>query len=217
MSRESSPRRVFAAAASVVFPGLGHLLSGAVATGAGLFATALALIAACWQIERFGGTGAGILAFLLIVLPWWLLQAYAVAFAVASGPIGLRDAGRLVWRRADDVRFLGLLFFISGALDLWIILANPTYSLAFFCTKPTGVAGVLTKVQSPTFHLFIGYGFLRLRRWSLFVYYVYATFGLLNAMTNFACFGYGRVRSIFLLTLIGFTAYVFLRRKRFSE
>ncbi|MER3425211.1 MAG: hypothetical protein C4293_20290, partial [Nitrospiraceae bacterium] len=69
--------------------------------------------------------------------------------------------------------------------------------------------------QSPTLHVLIGYGFLRLRRWSLLLYMAYAAFGLLNATANFACFGYGRVRTVFLLTLIAFTAYVLWRQRCF--
>jgi hypothetical protein len=75
---------------------------------------------------------------------------------------------------------------------------------------------VLAKAQSPTLHTFIGYGFLKLRRWSLLLYLIYAAFGLLNATVNFACLGYGRVRTVFLMTLLVFTAYVVWRRGIFT-
>lgn len=104
---------------------------------------------------------------------------------------------------------------LTALTDFYIIVANPAYALTVFCAKPTGLLGILTKVQSPTLHLVIGYGFLRLRRWSLLVYLAYAAFGLLNATANFACFGYGRVRAVFLFSLVVFTLYVFWRRDCF--
>src|SRR5438132_14243010 len=101
-------------------------------------------------------------------------------------------------------------------MDLYIIVANPGYSLTVFCTKPAGLLGALAKAQSPTLHTLIGYGFLRLRRWSLLLYLAYAAFGLLNGTANYACFGYGRVRTGFRVTLIAFKAYIFWRGHAFT-
>jgi hypothetical protein len=56
-----------------------------------------------------------------------------------------------------------------------------------------------------------------LRRWALLLYLAYAGFGVMNAMANFSCFGYGRVRTAFFISLIGFTAYVWLRRQAFHR
>ena len=52
-------------------------------------------------------------------------------------------------------------------MDTYIILANPQYSLHVFCTRPTGMLGAIAKIQSPTFHVAIGYGFLGRRRWGI--------------------------------------------------
>lgn len=84
-----------------------------------------------------------------------------------------------------------------------------------FCAKPVGVLALLAKALSPTLHVFIGSEFHRIRRWPPMLYLAYAAFGLLNATANFACFGYGRVRTVFLLSLLGFTAYVWWRRTAF--
>ena len=75
-----------------------------------------------------------------------------------------------------------------------------------------GLWGLLAKAQSPTLHLLIGYGFLRLRRWGLLLYLTYAAFGVMNASANYACFGYGRIRTVFLISLVAFTLYIVWRR-----
>jgi hypothetical protein len=162
-----------------------------------------------WALGAVGGPGAGWFFGMLIILPWWCLQAYQ---AYLPTPPGQLATLRIVWKRAHDMRFLGGLFLFTALMDLYIILANPEYHLTVFCTKPTGIPGLLAKAQSPALHIAIGYGFLTLRRWALFVFLAYAGFGLLNATTNFVCFGYGRIRTVFFISLLAFTAYVIWRR-----
>ena len=156
---------------------------------------------------------------MLLVLPWWAFQSYDAFLPHRPAQAGLARVGttlKVVWARAHDIRYLGALFFLTAFMDLYIIVSNPEYALSIFCTKPAGLWGGLAKAQSPTLHTLIGYGFMRLRRWSLLLYLVYAAFGLLNATANYACFGYGRVRTVFLLSLIAFTAYVLWRRRCFD-
>ena len=105
---------------------------------------------------------------------------------------------------------------LGGSDGLFYYSQQPDYRLQVFCTRPSGFIGFLTKLQSPFFHLLIGYGFIRLLRWGLLAYFVYASYGLMNALANFACEGYGRIRTVFFLTLLFFTLYVFLRRKCFA-
>lgn len=162
------------------------------------------------------GSGAAVLFLMLLVLPWWAIQAYDAWLTAQSGEGGLRRTVTVIWERAHDVRYLGALFLLTALMDSYIIAANPDYSLTVFCAKPAGLLGAMAKAQSPTLHTLIGYGFLRLRRWSLLLYMAYAAFGLLNGTANYACFGYGRVRTVFLVTLMAFTAYVFWRRRRFT-
>ena len=166
-----------------------------------------------WGLGFIGGPGTQIFFAMLIILPWWCNQAYA---AYLPHPSGQLRAFRTAWERAHDIRYLGGLFLVTAITDLYIILVNPDYQLAVFCEKPTGIPGMFAKAQSPILHVAIGYGFLKLRRWSFFVYLVYAGFGLLNATTNFACFGFGRIRTVFFISLLAFTAYVIWRRQGFS-
>lgn len=191
-----------------------------------LAATGATLVIGTWWIGQAGGIGAALFFFMLLVLPWWATQSYDAFLPVLSeteqadpeaqrGRVGLRRTLAIIWAHAHDIRYLGALFLLTALTDFYIIVANPAYSLTIFCSKPAGLLGILAKAQSPTLHTLIGYGFLRLRRWSLLLYLAYATFGLLNATVNYACFGYGRVRTVFLFSLIGFTAYVLWRRNCF--
>ncbi len=225
----SSQSFLLAAILSALIPGLGQAVKRQTRHAAGLIATGAALIACTGVIGQTGGVGAALFFFMLIVLPWWTLQSYDAFLpcrskAAAGSSIGsdsqdnrtgLRDTLNIVWRRAHDIRYLGALFLLTAMTDLYIIVANPTYSLTIFCIKPAGLWGLLAKAQSPTLHTLIGYGFIRLRRWSLLLYLAYAAFGLMNATTNYACFGYGRVRTVFLLSLLAFTAYVLWRKDCF--
>ena len=213
----SSTPSPMAAALSALIPGLGQALQGRVRPGLLSFTLCLGLMAFSVGIGRLAGAGAEVFLFMLVVFPAWVFQLYDAYLASSPAPGTLRRTWTLVWRRAHDVRYLGALFLASAVMDLYIILKQPDYALSVFCTKPVGLPGLLFKVQSPTIHTFIGYGFLRLRRWALLLYLAYAAFGLINALANFSCFGYGRVRTAFFITLIGFTAYVWWRRGAFRS
>jgi len=149
---------------------------------------------------------------MLLVLPWWVIQSYGASL---PDPLGWRLTVQAVRAHGHDIRYLGALFLLTAVTDLYIILARPDYALTVFCLKPGGLWGMLAKAQSPTLHLLIGYGFLRLRRWGLMLYLAYAAFGVTNASANYACFGYGRIRTVFLLSLIAFTLYIVWRRRCF--
>lgn len=210
------PRHHFyAALLSALLPGLGQAIRGQTRQAAITFVTGALLLAGVRALGGMAGPSAAVFVLMLLVLPWWALQSYAAALPTPPGPLSLPQTLRIVWARAHDIRYLGALFFLTAFTDLYIIVANPEYALTIFCTKPGGIFGVLAKAQSPTLHTLIGYGFMRLRRWALFLYLAYAAFGLLNATANYACFGYGRVRTVFLVTLIGFTLYVLWRRRCF--
>ena len=214
--QHAGPRDPVAAVFSSVVPGSGQALRGRIPQAAIAFLISAALLGCTWLIERAHGGGAAVLFHMLLVLPWWAIQSYDAWLTAQSSEAGLGQTLKVIWVRAHDVRYLGALFLLTALTDLYIIVANPGYSLTVFCTKPAGLLGALAKAQSPTLHTLIGYGFLRLRRWSLLLYLAYAAFGLLNGTANYACFGYGRVRTVFLVTLIAFTAYVFWRRRCFT-
>lgn len=192
---------------SAILPGLGHLVRGYPIHMIWVLIVGGLLGGITWALGAVGG--AGLFFGMLIILPWWCLQAYQ---AYLPTPPGQLDTLRIAWKRAHDMRFLGGLFLWTALMDLYIIVANPEYHLSVFCTKPTGIPGLLFKAQSPALHIAIGYGFLKLRRWALFVFLAYAGFGILNATTNFACFGFGRIRTVFFISLLAFTAYVIWRR-----
>lgn len=197
---------------SCLVPGLGQWVRGYPLHAARVLAVGGLLGTITWGLGHLGGTGAGFFFALMIIVPWWCLQAYEASLPTPPGQV---EALKTAWRHAHDIRYLGGLFLFTAFTDLYIILANPEYSLTLFCSKPEGLPGLLAKAQSPTLHLAIGYGFLKLRPWALLVYMAYAAFGLCNAMANFACFGYGRIRTVFFLSLIAFTVYVFWRRSCF--
>lgn len=201
---------------SALLPGLGQAVKHQTGHAARVCGITLALGAGAWELGQLGGMGATTFLLMLVVLPWWATQAYD---AYLSAPHGgkLRTTWRHIWTQAHDIRFLGALFLLTALTDFYIIVANPTYALSLFCTKPGGFLGILAKAQSPTLHLLIGYGFLRLRPWSLLLYLTYAAFGLANGVANFACFGYGRVRTVFLISLAAFTLYILWRRRCFQN
>ena len=208
-----------AALLSALLPGLGHAIRRRPEQAATTFVITAELLGCAWGIGSLTGRGAAIFFLMLLVLPWWAFQSYDAFLPHAPAQAGLARFGctlKVVWSRAHDVRYLGALFFLTAFTDLYIIIANPDYALTIFCTKPAGLWGGLAKAQSPTLHTLIGYGFMRLLRWSLLLYLAYAAFGFLNATANYACFGYGRVRTVFLLTLAAFTAYVLWRRQCFD-
>jgi hypothetical protein len=205
-----------AAALSILVPGLGQAARGRAGQALLILIVTGLLLALVWTVNRTAGAGAAIFLLMLLVLPWWSFQAYDAFLTGGASQWGLGRTLSTIWERAHDIRYLGALFLLTALSDFYIIVANPDYSMTIFCVKPSGALGVLAKAQSPTFHTLIGYGFLRLRRWSLFVYLAYAAFGLSYATANYACLGYGRVRTAFLLTLVAFTGYILWRRDRFQ-
>jgi hypothetical protein len=210
-SEQSRPSPL-GAVLSALLPGLGLLVRGLPTHMVWVVVTGGILLGITWGLGLVGGLSAQIFFAILIILPWWCNQAYE---AYLPHPSGQLRAFHTAWKLAHDIRYLGGLFLFTAITDLYIILVNPEYQLAIFCEKPSGIPGFFAKAQSPVLHVAIGHGFIKLRRWSFFVYLVYAGFGLLNAMTNFSCFGFGRIRTVFFISLLAFTAYVIWRRDCF--
>ncbi len=181
-----------------------------------VFSTFALLLAATWAFVIALGPATGILFFTLLVLPWWALQTYD-AHLPAADTAGLLHTLKIAYERGHDIRYLGALFFLTAFMDLYIIAANPEYSLKILGTTFEGVWGVLWKLQSPTFHFLIGLGFLRVKRWGLLIYLLYAVFGFINAGVNLAMLPPPhRIRITFLALLAVFTAYILWRRERFN-
>ena len=198
---------------SALVPGLGQALRGYRAHGLGIAFLTAVFAAGAIELHRIGGVESAIFFTLMVGLPWWVLQAYD---AHLPDPLSWRRTFRAVRDHAHDIRYLGALFLLTAGIDFYIIAARPEYALTVFCSKPAGWFGLLAKAQSPTIHVLIGIGFLRLRRWGLLWYAAYAAFGLLNAGANFVCFGYGRIRTVFVISLLLFSAYIWWRRCCFA-
>ncbi|MBI5777769.1 MAG: hypothetical protein HY444_10325 [Nitrospirae bacterium] len=197
---------------SALLPGLGQAVRGYRAHAASIFITTAGLLGCTALLARTGGGESAVFFLMLLILPWWAIQSYGASL---PDPLGWKHTLQATWSNSHDIRYLGALFLLTAVTDLYIILARPDYALTVFCLKPDGLLGILAKAQSPTLHLLIGYGFLRLRRWGLMLYLAYAAFGVMNASANYACFGYGRIRTVFLLSLIVFTLYIVWRRRCF--
>ena len=172
----------------------------------------VALIAASLMLGRISGRAAEVFFFMILALPWWAMQSYDAYLGTVPDGSGWRRTFRTAWKRGHDIRFLGLLLLISAVNDTFIILNNLDYLLPFYCTKPGGIPGFITKGISPALHLAVGYGFLRLRRWAFLVYLIYAAYGFTNGMVNLACFGPGRIRNTLLAAVVISTVYIFWRR-----
>jgi hypothetical protein len=210
----STPDRL-AAFFSALLPGLGQLIRGRHRVGLLYGLITLLLVALSLALGRISGRAAEVFFFMLLALPWWALQSYDAALGPAATGSDFIRTSRTAWAEAHDIRFLGLLFLLSAGNDAVIIVQNPDYLLPFFCTKLDGAAGFLTKALSPLLHSLVGYGFLRIKKWSLLVYLVYAAYGTTNALVNLTCFGQGRIRNTLLVALIVFTSYIVWRRRVF--
>jgi hypothetical protein len=202
-----------AAFLSALIPGLGQLVQRRHTEAFAAFAATMLLIALSAWLGRVTDRAVEVLVFMVLALPCWVLQSYDAYLGTdRPGPHWLRT-WRLVWRQGHDIRFLGLLLLISALNDTWIILKNLDYLLPFYCMKPGGAAGFAAKAISPVLHIMVGYGFIRLRRWSLLVYLVYAAYGFTNGLVNLTCFGPGRIRNTLLAAIVLSTAYILLRRQ----
>lgn len=214
-TRPSSDYR--AAFCSALLPGLGHVLRGRYYAAIFYGLITIVLVALSVSLGRLSGRAAEVFFFMLLALPWWALQSYDAALGPAASGSGLARTSRRAWAEGHDIRFLGLLFLISAANDAVIIAKNPDYLLPFFCAKLDGAAGFVTKALSPLLHTWVGYGFLRVKKWALLVYLVYAAYGIMNALVNLTCFGPGRIRNTLLIALIAFTGYIVWRRRMFQR
>jgi len=208
----SESRDLRAAICSLLVPGLGQVLQRRSGQAAAACLFAILLVGVSLMLGRVSGRAAEVFFFMILALPWWALQSYDAYLGPAADDSGWRRTFRTAWQQGHDIRLLGVLLLISAVNDMFIILNNLDYLLPFYCTKPGGIPGFLTKAISPALHLAVGYGFVRLRRWAFLVYVVYAAYGLTNGMVNLACFGPGRIRNTLLAAVILTTIYIVWRR-----
>ena len=115
-----------------------------------------------------------------------------------------------------DIYVIGVIFVLNVFMDTYLIIANPHYALPLFGMTFSGGWGWIAKIQSPILHGVLGYGFLRRRRWGYVLYMAYAALGLSSALVNLALVGFGRIRAIFIVSLVLITLYVYTRRRVFA-
>jgi len=208
----NSPFDLRAALLSILLPGLGQLSQGRRFQALAACLATLLLVALSVWLGRITDRAVEVLVFMVFALPCWVLQSYDAYLGMSPNTPDWLRTWRIIWQRGHDIRFLGMLLLISVLNDTWIILTNLDYLLPFYCTKPDGIPGFAIKAISPALHLAVGYGFVRLRRWALFIYLVYATYGFTNGVVNLTCFGPGRIRNTLLGTIVLSTAYILWRR-----
>lgn len=201
-----------AAISSLLLPGLGQLRQYRYRSATLAFVSTTFLIGLSLLSGRIADRAVEVLVFMVLALPCWVLQSYDAYLGPSGESNEALRTWRTVWTRGHDIRFLGLLLLISALNDTWIILKNLDYLLPFYCTKLNGIPGFLTKAVSPALHVAVGYGFMRLQRWSLLVYLVYAAYGFTNGLVNLTCFGPGRIRNTLLAAIVLSTLYILWRR-----
>jgi hypothetical protein len=206
-----------AALLSLLFPGLGQLTQQRYVQALAACATTIILVTLSLALGRVSGRAAEVFFFMLLALPWWAFQSYDAFLGPSDGSSNWLRTWRRVWASGHDIRFLGLLLVVSAVNDTWIILKNLDYLLPFYCTKLQGIPGFLTKAISPALHLGVGVGFMKLARWSLFLYLIYAAYGFTNGLVNLTCFGPGRIRNTLLIAIVVSTVYVIWRRRILLE
>jgi hypothetical protein len=213
----SGPPYLTAAILSALVPGLGQAIKGHSAKTAEILLLGLLIAAAGYLGFHFEGPFSPVLLFLLTplaVLLWWSRQLEDAYFAPTDAT--LFSVLPRPSRGSLDIQIIGFLFLFAVYSDLYIIQARPEYELKILGSVLPGVWGFLAKAQSPILHAFIAVGLISLKRWGLFLYLVYAAWGIINAGVNLAVLPPPhRIRIIFMISLAVFTAYLLWRRKAF--
>jgi len=114
-----------------------------------------------------------------------------------------------------DIRSLGLLFILSGTIDLFWILSYPEYALKVFGTTFTGWVGALIKFQHPVIHWAIGIGFWKKQRWAFFTYLLYLLLACLSESVTQWVQGYHPTRMTMIVVSLLFGGYIVTRRHIF--
>ena len=119
-------------------------------------------------------------------------------------------------KRPLDITIFGVLFLLSAPVELYNIMTTHwTYSPKFFGIQMTGAPAKVYLVAQPLLHIALGYGFLTLRRWAVYLGLFYAADTLTSAISSFILLGYGRIRTIFIALLMPFVIYLIARRHYF--
>jgi hypothetical protein len=119
-------------------------------------------------------------------------------------------------RRPMDITVFGVLFLLSAPIELYNIVSTDwSYTPKFFGFLLEGVPAKIYLIAQPLLHIAIGYGFLTLRHWVVYLALLYAADTLTSAVSSFILLGYGRIRTIFIVLLVPFVIYLIVRRRHF--
>ena len=119
--------------------------------------------------------------------------------------------------QGKDIKILGLVFIISGLIDLIWILSYPEYALKIFGATFEDWRGALAKFQHPIIHWAIGYGFWHQRHWAFLGYLVYLVLACLSETVNQLFWGFNTTRTSMIIASLLFGAYIVARRHVFHQ
>lgn len=130
----------------------------------------------------------------------------------------MRNAGETPIKRPLDVTIFGALFLLSAPVELYNIISTGwQYTPKFFGITTHGILAKGVLAAQPVLHLALGYGFLSLRRWAVTLGLFYTADVLTSAVASFILYGYGRIRTIFIVLLVPFLIYLIARRSQFKR
>ncbi|GJL57112.1 MAG: hypothetical protein NPIRA02_42440 [Nitrospirales bacterium] len=123
---------------------------------------------------------------------------------------------RKLFTHGRDIRLLGILFVISGTIDLFWIMSYPDYALKVFGHTYHGWQGAFVKYQHPIIHWAIGYGFWYRQQWAYWAYLGYLTLACLSEVTTQLIEGYHPTRMTMIIVSVLFGAYIISRKNIFQ-
>lgn len=130
----------------------------------------------------------------------------------------MQNAGVTRLKRPLDITIFGALFLLSAPVELVNIISTGwRYTPKFFGFETTGAAAMIVLAAQPMLHLAMGYGFLTLRRWTVYLGLFYSADVLTSAILSFILHGYGRIRTVFIVLLVPFLIYLVARRSQFTK
>ncbi|HET6466581.1 MAG TPA: hypothetical protein VFH55_13305 [Nitrospiria bacterium] len=130
----------------------------------------------------------------------------------------MKGPAEIPLKRPLDITIFGVLFLLSAPVELVNILSTGwQYTPKFFGITTHGIVAKGVLAAQPILHLALGYGFLTLRRWVVYVGLFYIGDVLTSAVSSFILYGYGRVRTLFIVLLVPFLIYLIARRAQFKR
>jgi len=130
----------------------------------------------------------------------------------------MKGAAEIPLKRPLDITIFGVLFLLSAPVELVNILSTGwQYTPKFFGITTHGIVAKGVLAAQPVLHLALGYGFLTLRRWVVYLGLFYIGDVLTSAVSSFILYGYGRVRTLFIVLLVPFMIYLIARRAQFKR